>query len=200
MSAGDNSRFSYGKPDWDLDRGAIAAASTEVGGQVASKQDLESLLPDSGACVMPGSGKIVGSRFLPFNQEIGTSKGCEVSSEDGIILNKVGRWQVSAATWTLADKAVFSGAIGEIRLELFDPEGNFIKRRSGRLKIDGVVLSSAYENISLTMNCDVDRPGYRVRVYQFQGGTDRISSDQGSEFSELSAQYVYNGQVNFGGA
>lgn len=46
----DNSRFSYGRPQWDMDRGELAAASTEVGDQVASKQDLTGLAGVAGYC------------------------------------------------------------------------------------------------------------------------------------------------------
>ena len=52
----DNSRFSYYNPGEYLDRAALAAASTEVGAQVATQSDLEDLLPNYGVQYMPTSG------------------------------------------------------------------------------------------------------------------------------------------------
>lgn len=197
----DSSRFSYGRPQWDMDRGELAAASTEVGDQVASKQDLSALLPNSGACVMPpSSGNVSGSRFMPFSESVGDPRGCVISTEDGIILNAIGRWDVRCMSMTTVSKVAGSGSYGEVRLELFAPDGTFISRKSSRLVLDGIVFSTGTHNVRLDMNVVVDKPGYRVRVYQWKNSLDAIETSSSRDYNELSATYVYNGTPNFGGA
>lgn len=77
----DNSRFSYYNPAEYLDRAALAAASTEVGAQVATQSDLEDLLPNYGVQYMPTSGgpepRVHHPGFGPVNRE-------QVTSQEGL--------------------------------------------------------------------------------------------------------------------
>lgn len=195
----DNSRFSYGRPQWDMDRGELAAASTEVGDQVASKQDLSELLPDSGTMQIPsGTGTVLtGSGWLPFTEQVGDMKGCHASDSPdggGIILDKVGQWEVKAITQASSGGITVS-AEAELRLEVWNPDGVFLKRGRARNTIGSLGNTSMFTFTKVI----VDRPGYLVRCYGLSTGVGNATWGSG-EGSVLSADYVYNGAVNFGGA
>lgn len=186
----DNSRFSYGRPQWDMDRGELAAASTEVGDQVASKQDLSALLPNYGAVTCSASGSFANA-FMPFDTADGEMKGCYLAtSKNGITLNAVGMWEckVNARAWSNA--LVPANSI--LRLELFDDSDAFVKRR----EMTVVSAISSGQQVSVFQSFIVPRPGFTVRAYAM--------SDGGSQWARqeafMSAQYVYNGTPNFGGA
>jgi hypothetical protein len=192
----DNSRFSYGRPQWDMDRAELAAASTEVGDQVASKQDLESLLPDYGACRIGGAASVGTNQWLPFVTQIGTMRGCHLNENTeygGIVLDKVGMWNITTRVQVGTGLAI---ADIEIRLETFDPDGVMVDRQYSRQS-----NSLGNMNISVDAAVVVDTPGYEVRVYslnQGTGGEIRHTGNDGG--SKLSAQYVYNGTLKLGGS
>lgn len=187
----DNSRFSYYNPGEYLDRASLAVASTEVGSQVATRSDLEDLLPDYGERFMPEQGGVSGSRFLPFTSSTVTPRGCEYPTEDGIILNTIGLWEVSCMTSTIVSVTSFFNTYGWIRLELFDPEGTRVKRKEGGIYTTG--LGTASNIVNLSMMVAVPEAGYRVRVYQWKDSVNTISSSSGESSSTLSAQYIYKG-------
>lgn len=198
MSAGDNSRFSYGQPLWDPDRGEIASTSEEVGGQVTSKQDLDSLLPNYGVRHIDAASNAGGSKFLDFTKSNVVPRGCSYPSGDGITLDTVGLWRVSCTTSTMAAMYAATGSgTAQIRLELFDPDGTFVRRRTGVVNAGGAILSQNTNVVSVSMLVEIDKPGYSIRVYQLQGSAQGVESLKGEENSELAAQYVYNGA--FGG-
>ena len=193
----------WGTPSNQFDDGMALSIGEDVGDATASKQDLDSLMPMSGSCYLPqGDSKTQtgGQRFLPFNVANGDSRGCEVSSEDGLILNEVGMWRVEVSTKTIVEQIVGSGASGEIRLELFDPDGSFVRRRIFGLNAAGIAFSNSVDYSHCWMNVIVDRPGYRVRVYQYMSNASGMRTWNSSEFTELFAQYVYNGTPRFAAA
>lgn len=197
-SPGDNTRFSFGRPQWDMDRDELVASSTEVGGQVASKKDLEALLPMYGAVRVPTDGSIPSTpnRWVPFREQIGDMRGCRLTGEDsgGIVLDEIGQWQVSCR---LQVASMGLAAEVEIRLETFDPDGEMVDRQQIIQTLG--MLGNWPLHIDATVV--VDQPGYLVRVYSMAtvGAADiRHSYVQGSNI--LAAQYVYNGTINLGGA
>lgn len=197
MSAGDNSRFSYGRPQWDMDRAELSAASTAVGDQIATKQDLESLLPMYGALRVPTDGSISAApnRWVPFREQIGEMRGCSLTDEDsgGIVLEAIGQWQVDCRL-----QVASAGLAAEvaIRLETFDPDGEMVDRQEITQTLGMLGNWPLYVDATVV----VDEPGYLVRVYSLAnvGASDiRHSYRQGTNI--LSAQYVYNGTLNLGG-
>ncbi|WP_312811044.1 hypothetical protein [Corynebacterium variabile] len=203
-SPGDNTRFSFGRPQWDMDRAELEAASTEVGDKVASKQDLESLLPMSGFCRLAGTGTNVehlANKFLPFNVQKGPALGCEIHAEDGIVLNAIGMWEVKVRVLSAVSTLPAVAGYAVTRLETFDPDGNMVSREVGKVAGSGVTGGYGQASITVSDNIVVDRPGYRTRVYVLTtGGVITANWRQEEGTSLLSAQYVYNGTINLGGA
>lgn len=169
-----------------------------LAGNMVKQTDLGSLLPNSGSCFLPqgaASLQTGGQRFLPFTVPNGTQRGCEVSSEDGLILNAIGMWRVEVATRSIMENVAGNGGSSELRLEVFDPDGNFVRRRIYYLNAGGIVLISSVEHPHCWLNVVVDRPGYRVRVFQLLSNATGMRTWNSSEYTELFAQYVYNGTL-----
>lgn len=192
---GDSDRFSYGRPDWDLDRGALSSSSEEVGGKIASKTDLDSLLPLYGACRLGSSGIIEPNRWLPFVIQIGDMRGCHLNPNTdygGLVLDTIGMWNATVRCQTGTGLAV---ADIEIRLETWSPDGVMVDRQTSRQS-----NSVGNMNISVDAAVIVDRPGYELRVYSANMGSGgEIRHSYANGFSKLSAQYVYNGTINLTG-
>lgn len=68
------------------------------------RADLLSALEDFGAVYAPGSGGILNTGKIPFNQQIGPMKGCHRAS-NGIVLDEPGLWKIdcrSAFSFTIS--------------------------------------------------------------------------------------------------
>jgi len=138
----------------------------------------------------PWTGKTgFANQFLPLRKEIGQARGCEISSEDGIILNAIGMWDVTFN----CSVELASGNDGlELRLECFDADGNMVSRAAAQKKVFttlgiGVDATPMYVFDSVV----VDEPGYRVRVYSLNNGQAQYYMADG--WNKLQARYVYNG-------
>ena len=98
----DNSRFSYGRPQWDMDRGELAASSTEVGDQVASKQDLTGLAGVAGYCTARPAADASPSAVVWKQDD--AAKGAHFETglagptgfSSGIVIDRPGVWMVNA--------------------------------------------------------------------------------------------------------
>lgn len=155
---------------------------------------LNDILPDYGECTIPYANNSYGSsRFLPFTKPIGTQKGCSISSEDGIILNTVGQWQLECQVAVMVSGS--SLATAETRLEVFDSDGKFVSRSIGMIRTPSNG-GTATNTVAVKHIAIVDRPGYRVRVYAYHIGTAILTNsywyaDEG--YTSLSAMYINAG-------
>ncbi|WP_010120126.1 hypothetical protein [Corynebacterium nuruki] len=190
---------SWDTPSAQFDDGRMLSIGSDVGDATASKKDLEDLLPMSGYCQIDGAGnpwtgaRGFANQFLPLTKKLGESRGCEISSEDGIILNAVGQWRVEFNC--TVEMASGTNAL-ELRLEVFDPDGNLHSRAAAGKKVF-TTLGIGVDSSSLYVfdNVVVDRPGYRVRVYSLNNGQAQYYMADG--WNKLGAQYVYNGTPRF---
>lgn len=192
----------WGTPSGQFDDGKVLSIGEDVGDATASKQDLEDLLPMAGACQIEGSGypwtgKIgFNNKFLPLTKQLGETRGCEVSTEDGLILNAIGMWDIAFN----CSVEMASGTDGlELRLECFDQDGNLVSRAAAQKKVltslgIGVDATPMYVFDSVV----VKEPGYRVRVYSLNNGQAQYYMADG--WNKLTAKYVYNGTPRFAAA
>lgn len=197
MTGFNHGRFAYQTPQGQFDRGELDDTGAMVGGELTSKSDLEALLPMSGYCELSwtdgwNNDTTFANQFIPLNSQVGDTLGCEIDPEDGIILNAAGMWRTeffaNFSINTVSDTA-------ETRLELFDPDDNFVQRTKIRMAaLSGAAVGLQRTPIYVFDNVVVDRPGYRVRVYAVTNN-GQYNTEPGA--IRLGAQYVYNGTPRF---
>ena len=155
-----------------------------LAGNMVKQSDLDSLLPNYGSvyCSKGGNGK---NMFIPFDTASEAMRGCSIAdTKDGIRLDAVGQWEIMciAAAWSNA----LLPSNSELRVELWSPEGVFVKRQ-----VASVIspISSSFP-VTVIRSFVVDRPGYVVKAWVNNDGGGQWNF---SDVTFMSASYKYNG-------
>ena len=158
-----------------------------LSGNMVKKTDLDSLLPNYGACTAPKASGGVSNTWFPFTQPIGDMKGCHLYEGDGggIVLDVVGMWECITNIYVVNTGIIPGNATSKI--ELWSPEGQFVERQISRAIVGG---NSGFPMVTQRAFV-VDNPGYVIRSYVEKDSSISFSMVRNESF--MSASYKYKG-------
>lgn len=163
------------------------AAIGEVGEEIRDGQkdlndrvELISVLLDYGATHMPAGRELMGAQKLPFTEQVGPMKNCEMFN-GGIKFLDVGVWNIYAqisVSWI----KILTGDV-YWRVVVYKPDGTSFSQKKGAFSSGGVQSSEIVTAVV------ADEPGYYVLVYvDYIAGTRGILG--GSAWTQLIVQHM----------
>lgn len=207
MSAGDNSRFSYGKPQWDMDRGELAAASTEVGNATGRAVDVLRLMDllnyGSVFCPIVGARDMArtGAGKLPFTEFVGYHRATSIRDGGGVTFEVAGTWDIRVKVTGGFYSFSYAGSVSYtdtyIEVNVHRPDGTVFSKDSSYMPdnffdASAIIAGGATyrkSTCSFSASVQVPEPGYYVTVW-VNGGHPSRPFMGGPEWTRMTVQNI----------